>query len=225
MVYEFDTSHAATISSDKKEFSGAEDCDTGPSYARCQPIENNPIIFEDDGISSTLSNLPAMIIFKIVTKAYRYAECSVGIHSNVDHFYEFLTWKNTGQFITRYKSRVGYEVSVHGHRVFDKYQRRTEDISSNVTETKNESEDAKDWIDKEWADGDVIKLVFDNPKLTWWWNGIEQSCIDVSEENERMVSEILKGRSKNRKVGRDKSRIETLRKRSKIRKVGDKDVV
>ena len=50
-------------------------------------------------------------------------------------------------------------------------------------------------MDKEWADGDVIKLVFTNPFLKWFWNGIEQSSIDVSDENDRIVSETLRGQS------------------------------
>ena len=50
-------------------------------------------------------------------------------------------------------------------------------------------------MDKEWADGDVIKLVFTNPFLKWFWNGIEQSSIDVSDENDRIASETLGGKS------------------------------
>ena len=50
---------------------------------------------------------------------------------------------------------------------------------------------AKDWLDKEWADGDIIMLVFTNPILKWFWNGVEQSCIDVSEENDLISSEFL----------------------------------
>ena len=102
------------------------------------------------------------------------------------------------------KSRIGYEVSVHGHRVSSpksskqwhpEWQRRRSEKSTNVKETKNTTENAKDWMDKEWADGDVIKLVFTNPFLKWFWNGIEQSSIDVSDENYRIVSETLQGNS------------------------------
>ena len=163
-------------------------CDPGPSFTRTQPIENNPIIIEDDEICSSFPNFPATIIFKIVTMADWYAECSLGIHTNIDRFF------------TRHKSRIGYEVSVHGHRIREKYQRRGSIISTDIKETKNASENSKDWIDKQWADGDIIKLVFDNPKLTWWWNGIEQSCIDVSDENDRIVAETSKQRSQNPKV-------------------------
>ena len=188
MAYTFVSSHAADISSDKKEFSGACLCDPGPSFARCQPIENNPIISDSDrhvqrsiGVlrdTRAISAIPAKIIFKIVTKANYYADCSLGIHTDVDEFFSYR------------KRRIGFEVSVHGHRVSECYKYRW--ISPNVKEIKNADENAKDWLGKEWADGDIIMLVFTNPMLKWFWNGVEQSCIDVSEENDLISAEILK---------------------------------
>ena len=198
MAYTFVSSHAADISSDKKEFSGACLCDPGPSFARCQPIENNPIITDSARhVHSSIGVLrdtrvipafPSKIIFKIVTKAKYYADCSLGIHTDVDDFFSYR------------KRRIGYEVSVHGHRVSEYYKYRG--ISSNVKEIKNADENAKDWMDKRWADGDIIMLVFTNPMLKWFWNGVEQSCIDVSEENDLISSEFLKS-IKNRVVDKN----------------------
>ena len=192
MAYHFVSNHAGGISNDKKQFSGHFGfVDPGPSFARCQPVENNPIVIDKDGQVKTPSAIAASIIFKIVENSDYYASCSLGIHTNVEQF-----------FVSRgrlSKSRIGYEVSVHGHRVvspISKWQhRRCEYISTNVKEIKNTAVNAKDWMDKEWAEGDVIKLVFTNPFLKWFWNGIEQSSIDVSDENCRIVSETLRGNS------------------------------
>ena len=169
----------------KRQFSGSWLCDPGPSFARCQPIENMPII-DVDWSTNASTVITEEINFKIITKANIYAECSVGIHTNVDQYFD------------RNKNRIGYEVSVHGHRVSVKeydgkeWRKSCWPEESNLQEVKNTSENAKDWLDKEWADGDVIKLAYSSDgRLKWWWNGIEQSCIDVSEENNRIASETL----------------------------------
>ena len=85
MVYHFVSSHAAGISNDKKQFSGAWISDPGPSFARCQPIENNPIVIDKDGQRRTPSAIPATIIFRIVENSDYYSSCSLGIHTNVEH--------------------------------------------------------------------------------------------------------------------------------------------
>ena len=169
----------------KRQFSGSWLCDPGPSFARCQPIENMPII-DGNWLANGSTVVTEAIIFKIMTKANKYAECSVGIHTNVDQYFD------------RNKSRIGYEISVHGHRVIVEKEGckewRTSDWpeESNLQEVKYRSENAKDWLDKEWVDGDVIKLAYcSDGKLIWWWNGIWRSCIDVSEENNRIASETL----------------------------------
>ena len=186
MAYHFVSNHA-TFSKGKKEFQGAGFINgAGPSLARCQPIENNTIVIDKDGQVRAPSALPATIIFKMVKISDYYASCSLGIHTNVK------------QFFTRGRSRNGYEVSVHGHRVSSPRGGRgyrESEISKNVKQTKNASENAKDWMDKEWTCGDVIKLQFTNPFLRWFWNGIEQSTIDVSDENYRILYETLQGNS------------------------------
>ena len=190
VAYTFIASHSASISSNKKEFSGAWMCDPGPSFARCQSIENNPIIIDKDCPIRASPIIPATVIFKIVWNSEYYSDCSLGIHTNVEKFFHI------GGRLS--KSRIGHEVSVHGHRVSSPIGlsgRRRSEKSTNVKETKNATENAKDWMDKEWADGDVIKLVFTNPFLKWFWNGIEQSSIDVSDENYRIISETLQGKS------------------------------
>ena len=90
MAYYFVSSHAAGISNDKKQFSGAGFCDPGPSFARCQPIENNPVVIDKHGQVRAPSAIPATIIFKIVENSDYYASCSLGIHTNVEHF--FCLW-------------------------------------------------------------------------------------------------------------------------------------
>ena len=193
VAYTFIASHSASISSNKKEFSGAWMCDPGPSFARCQSIENNPIIIDKDCPIRASPIIPATVIFKIVWNSEYYSDCSLGIHTNVEKFFHI------GGRLS--KSRIGHEVSVHGHRVFgpkssnQEWRHRLSRKSTNVKEMKNTAESAKDWMDKEWADGDVIKLVLTNPFLNWFWNGIEQSSIDVSDENYRIVSETLQGNS------------------------------
>ena len=186
MAYHFVSSHA-TFSKGKKEFAGAGFINgAGPSLARCQPIDNNTIVIDKDGQVRAPSAVPATIIFKIKNISDFYASCSLGIHTNVK------------QFFTRGRSRNGYEVSLHGHRISSpRGQRgfRESEISQNVKETKNTAENAKDWLNKEWTCGDVIKLQFTNPFLKWFWNGIEQSTIDVSDENYRIVYETLQGNS------------------------------
>ena len=169
----------------KRQFSGSWFCDPGPSFARCQPIKNMPSI-DVDWSTNASTVIAEEIIFKIITMAYREADCSVGIHTNVDQYFD------------RNKSRIGYEISVHGHRINVKengckeWRESRWPEESNLQEVKYRSENAKDWLDKEWADGDVIKLAYSSDgKLIWWWNGIVQSCIDVSEENNRIASETL----------------------------------
>ena len=85
------------------------------------------------------------------------------------------------------------EISVHGHRVRERHGRRISERVDNVEQTKNSDESDKAWVGKEWADGDIIRLIFANSILTWYWNGIKQSSIDVSEENDRIVAETLNG--------------------------------
>ena len=174
----------------KRQFSGSWLCDPGPSFARCQPIQNMPII-DGDWLANGSTVVTEAIIFKIMTKANKYAECSVGIHTNVDQYFDHN------------KSRIGYEISVHGHRVIVAKEgckeRRKSYLprESNLPEVRYRSENAKDRSDKEWVDGDVIKLAYScDGKLIWWWNGIGQSCIDVSEENNRIASETSNQRPK-----------------------------
>ena len=159
--YQFISQHGGTISSNKRAFSGSWLIDPGPCYARCQPLGNIPMDSYVDVPDGGTAMLPAQIVFKIITKAHKYADCSVGIHTNVDKYF------------THKKSRIGYEISVHGHRVRGLEGRRfgrrveTEDPTK-LKEIKNVTENTKDWIDKEWADGDIIKLVFTNPTLKWF---------------------------------------------------------
>ena len=195
------SSGAHFMDEEERDFCGAGFIDPGPSFARCQPIENSFIISSGETPVSDVSELPSQIIFKIVSKSYAlgHDDCTVGIHTNVNHRCFFDRWKN----------RIGHEISVHGHRVCDMeikkikkkngtillpYGRRISKIVSDVKETKNTNENEKDWVDKEWANGDIIKLVFTNPILKWYWNGIEQSSIDISNENRAIrVAKFLNG--------------------------------
>ena len=93
-----------------------------------------------------------------------YANCSVGIHSEVDRFFD----------LPMRKSRVGFELSVHGH-----YKCQNRCLS-----TRNKKKIDSDNLDSEpleWADGDLIRLYFDalTKKLQWWHNGIKQTAIAV----------------------------------------------
>ena len=189
-VYHFVSTHAASIrDKEKREFSGAGFCDPGPSFARCEPIENSLIVNGGGVQVSELPEVPSQIIFKIETMADAWASCTVGLHTNV----------NDECFFDRKKNRIGHEVSVHGHRVREMHGGRRSEVVDNIQQAKNreESEIRRVGIERcvgeEWADGDIIKLIFANPILSWYWNGIKQSSIDVSEENDRIVTETLNG--------------------------------
>ena len=156
-----------------RQFSGAEMIDPGPSYARCSPIQFTK---KDNG--EIVSN--SIFLVRIISMAYYYAHCSVGIHSEVDRFFE-------GKF----KNRVGFELSVHGHHVetVKFLKNRNRRVSTQKKVGKILEADGLDTEPLEWADGDIIRLNFDalTKKLHWWHNGMKQTAIDVFECPENKV--------------------------------------
>ena len=165
-LHRFILEHSAGIYNDSRHFSGAWMTDPGPSYARCSPIQFTK---KDNG--EIVSN--STFLVRVISMASYYAHCSVGIHTEVDRFFE-----------QRKKKRVGFELSVHGHYV---------KFRQNCRLSTRENLDAEPL---EWADGDMIKLYFDalNKKIQWWHNGIRQREIDVLD---CMANTVGKGSQEN----------------------------
>ena len=127
VTFHFVATHAASnTDKEKQEFVGAAFCDPGPSFARCEPIENSLIVNGGDVKASELTEVPSQIIFKIKTMAYAWASCSVGLHTNV----------NDQCFFDGVKNRIGHEISVHGHRVHEKHGRRMSESVDNIKQTR-----------------------------------------------------------------------------------------
>ena len=158
---------AGSIYRDGRQFSGAWMTDPGPSYARCSPIQSTK---KDNG--NIVSN--STFLVRVISMASYYADCSVGIHSEVDRFFD----------LPMSKRRVGYELSVHGHYVKACQNRRLSTRNEKRIDTEN-----SDTEPLEWADGDLIKLYFDalNKKLQWWHNGIKQTDIDLFDRTANKV--------------------------------------
>ena len=157
--------HGGNISNGYRRFRCTSLIGAGPSYARCSPIQPT----EKDNV---LTGANSTFIVRIVTISQN-AECSVGIHSEVDQFFD------------REKSRNGFEFSVHGHHIecglrSGRHFRRsvpTDTDDSDTYDSDSKSDTIMDHPESpEWTNGDIIKVYFDinSKKLNWWHNGIVQ---------------------------------------------------
>ena len=133
-LHRFILGFSAGIYNDSRRFSGAWMTDPGPSYARCSPIQFTK---RDNG--EIVSN--STFLVRVISMASYYANCSVGIHSEVDRFFD----------LPMRKSRVGFELSVHGHY-------KCQDRCLSTRNTKKIDSDNLDSEPLEWADGDLIRL-------------------------------------------------------------------
>ena len=169
--HRFILNHGGNISKGNRRFRCASLIEPGPSYARCSPIQPTGKDNVPTGANSTF-------VVRIITMSREKTDCSIGIHSEVDQFFDHE------------KIRNGFEFSVNGHHIEcglcsgRRYRRSVPTKDSDTYSSHSESDTKMSHRESpEWTDGDTIKVCFDinSKKLKWWHNGIvQQTAMDAN---------------------------------------------